>query len=228
MVARSIEFGTSEKGGNNTAVTLFTHGPVEESRELLRRWRPDFDRGVESSMWPILKRFDVDAVPALVHAARSAGPKQSDKLLLPVVDVESARLMADWLVRLKTGRRPAEAWLERYGADAALLLVPDAVGNPGSARAAAEGVLRHLAVTVPGLADLAEAQYGADAAEAVRAILAVDSAELLPPVTAPALPDWLADLPQKPEQQTILPADQTAVENFISSVSRVVREGAAA
>jgi threonine synthase len=44
----------------------------------------------------------------------------------------------------------------------------------------------------------------------------------------PALPDWLADLPQKPERQTVLPADPAAVEHFISSVSRVAREGAAA
>ncbi|HSR78212.1 MAG TPA: threonine synthase [Xanthobacteraceae bacterium] len=44
----------------------------------------------------------------------------------------------------------------------------------------------------------------------------------------PALPDWLADLPRKPERQTVLPADQAAVEHFISSVSRVAREGAAA
>jgi threonine synthase len=44
----------------------------------------------------------------------------------------------------------------------------------------------------------------------------------------PALPEWLADLPRKPERQTVLPADQTAVEHFISSVSRVAREGAAA
>ena len=44
----------------------------------------------------------------------------------------------------------------------------------------------------------------------------------------PALPEWLADLPRKPERQTVLPADQAAVEHFISSVSRVAREGAAA
>jgi threonine synthase len=44
----------------------------------------------------------------------------------------------------------------------------------------------------------------------------------------PALPEWLADLPRKPERQTVLAADQTAVEHFISSVSRVAREGAAA
>jgi threonine synthase len=44
----------------------------------------------------------------------------------------------------------------------------------------------------------------------------------------PALPDWLADLPHRPERQTVLAADLTVIEHFISSVSRVAREGAAA
>src|SRR5665647_421016 len=44
----------------------------------------------------------------------------------------------------------------------------------------------------------------------------------------PALPDWLADLPQRPERVTVLPADQAAVERFVSSASRAAREGAAA
>src|SRR5665647_3407698 len=43
----------------------------------------------------------------------------------------------------------------------------------------------------------------------------------------PALPDWLADLPQRPERVTVLPADQAAVERFVSSASRAAREGAA-
>ena len=44
----------------------------------------------------------------------------------------------------------------------------------------------------------------------------------------PALPDWLADLPKRPERVSVLPADQAAVERFISSASRAAREGAAA
>ena len=44
----------------------------------------------------------------------------------------------------------------------------------------------------------------------------------------PALPDWLADLPQRPERVTVLPADQAAVEHFVLSASRAAREGAAA
>jgi threonine synthase len=45
---------------------------------------------------------------------------------------------------------------------------------------------------------------------------------------SPALPDWLADLPQRKERVTVLPADQAAVERFVLSASRAAREGAAA
>jgi threonine synthase len=45
---------------------------------------------------------------------------------------------------------------------------------------------------------------------------------------APALPDWLADLAERPERVTVLPADQAAVERFVLSASRAAREGAAA
>ena len=44
----------------------------------------------------------------------------------------------------------------------------------------------------------------------------------------PALPDWLADLGERKERVTVLPADQAAVERFVASASRAAREGAAA
>ena len=44
----------------------------------------------------------------------------------------------------------------------------------------------------------------------------------------PPLPDWLADLAERPERVTRLPADQAAVERFILAASRAAREGAAA
>jgi threonine synthase len=44
----------------------------------------------------------------------------------------------------------------------------------------------------------------------------------------PSLPDWLADLPERRERVTVLPADQGAVERFIIAASRAVQEGAAA
>ena len=44
----------------------------------------------------------------------------------------------------------------------------------------------------------------------------------------PALPDWLSDLPERPERATAMPVDQAAIEKFISAASRAAREGAAA
>jgi len=44
----------------------------------------------------------------------------------------------------------------------------------------------------------------------------------------PKLPDWLADLPERPERVSVLPADQAAVERYVAQASRAAREGAAA
>ncbi len=45
---------------------------------------------------------------------------------------------------------------------------------------------------------------------------------------APALPEWLADLPKREERVTVLPANQAAVEKYVTSASRAAREGAVA
>jgi threonine synthase len=44
----------------------------------------------------------------------------------------------------------------------------------------------------------------------------------------PPLPEWLADLPHRPERASVLPADQGAVERLILAASRAAQEGAAA
>ncbi|HEY6996000.1 MAG TPA: threonine synthase [Xanthobacteraceae bacterium] len=44
----------------------------------------------------------------------------------------------------------------------------------------------------------------------------------------PPLPEWLADLAERPERVTTLPVDQIAVERHILSMSRAAHEGAAA
>jgi threonine synthase len=44
----------------------------------------------------------------------------------------------------------------------------------------------------------------------------------------PPLPEWLADLHERPERVATLPADQAALERHILSVSRAVHKGAAA
>jgi threonine synthase len=44
----------------------------------------------------------------------------------------------------------------------------------------------------------------------------------------PPLPEWLADLPRRPERLAALPVDQRAVEAHILSTSRAAREGVVA
>jgi threonine synthase len=44
----------------------------------------------------------------------------------------------------------------------------------------------------------------------------------------PELPEWLSDLNQRPERLASLPANQSAVENFVLRTSRAAQEGAAA
>jgi threonine synthase len=44
----------------------------------------------------------------------------------------------------------------------------------------------------------------------------------------PGLPDWLSDLPTRPEHMTVLPADQRSVEQYVLAASRAAQEGAAA
>jgi threonine synthase len=44
----------------------------------------------------------------------------------------------------------------------------------------------------------------------------------------PGLPDWLSDLPERPERATAMPVDHAAIEKFILAASRAAREGAAA
>jgi len=46
--------------------------------------------------------------------------------------------------------------------------------------------------------------------------------------TRPSLPDWLADLGERPERVQVMPADQGAIERYVASASRAAREGAAA
>ncbi|WP_329521929.1 DUF4132 domain-containing protein [Spirillospora sp. NBC_01491] len=140
-------------------------------------------------------RFELDALPVLYGHAKS-DPRGCGPLLVPFLTAEVAALMADWLVRIKKGRRHAEAWLARHGADAVPLLVPDALGRPGPRRRAAEAALRHLADRLGRPAVVAEARVHGD--EAVRAVEALLAAAPEDVVKVPQLAGWAdpAVLPQ--------------------------------
>ncbi|MER5743578.1 DUF4132 domain-containing protein [Streptomyces sp. NPDC002225] len=176
----------------------FVHGPRETVAPLLAVWDPtDLWEG-EDTLRPIAARFGPAALPLLVRAVpRQPGPLAP--LLLPFVDVQVARLMADWAVRLKSTATTARSWFARHGVAAAPLLVPDAVGRAGAARRAAEQALALIAsVHGDDVVRGAARTYGAQAAAAVEELLSVDPLERALPARMPVLPDWAdpAVLPQ--------------------------------
>jgi hypothetical protein len=170
-------------------VALMADGPEELVRPLLAEWRPT--DAWYASAWAdrLVAKYELAALPALLHLATKSAPNMAGTLL-PYGVTEVADLMADCLARLKSVRAVALAWLDRHPAVAARALVPAALGKPGPARRAAETALRlvatgghHAEVTA------AAAGYGEAAAKAVAALVGVDPVDLLP-ARIPAVPDW--------------------------------------
>ncbi|MFD4947023.1 WGR and DUF4132 domain-containing protein [Streptomyces sp. NPDC058409] len=169
---------------------VFVHGPEELVAPLLATWDPTDLWDGEDTLKPIAARFGLAALPLLLRAVPRQ-PGALAPLLLPFVDAQVARHMADWAARLKSTAATARSWFTRHGVAAAPLLVPDAVGKAGAARRAAEGALTLIA-TVHGdtvVRDAARA-YGTQAAAAVEALLAADPLERALPAKMPVLPGW--------------------------------------
>ncbi|MFI0481300.1 DUF4132 domain-containing protein [Actinomadura sp. 9N215] len=145
----------------------------------------------------VAARYELDAVPLLLDAARSA-PAEHGEILLPFLTPRIAALMADWAFRLKSMRPLAHAWFARHGTAAAVQLIPAALGPAGKARQAAQVALLHIARTEGDAAvEDAARTYGQEAAAAVAALLEADVFDLVP-VRAPKIGDWAdpALLPQ--------------------------------
>ncbi|GGX73515.1 DUF4132 domain-containing protein [Streptomyces hiroshimensis] len=180
------------------AAGLFIHLPPEQVLPLLDEWAPDPLWAAEAAFKPIVARFEVAALAPVLHAA-SRQPVTAGPLLLPFVGLGVARLMADWLIRLRSASAVARTWFLRHGTEAAALLVPDAVGKPGAARRGAEQALRLIAAEhgEQAVRNAAEA-YGRAAAEAVGELLATDPLVSALPARMPETPGWAAPvvLPQ--------------------------------
>ncbi|MFJ5881622.1 DUF4132 domain-containing protein [Kitasatospora cineracea] len=193
------------------ACQVLWQAPVEVMSPLLADWRPEeLYYGLET-LRPVLAKYGRAAVPVALRTALLR-PAQLAPLLLPVLDVAAARLMAEGLTTRKSVRTTARSWFARHGTAGALLLVPDALGEPGPRRTAAEQALR-LTASGPdgsdgsgsdgsgsGTADGGGAgalraavagRYGDAAAEAVRAVLAVDPLVGALPARLPEPPPWL-------------------------------------
>ncbi|HEX7306252.1 DUF4132 domain-containing protein [Lentzea sp.] len=177
---------------------LFVAGPDEVARPLLAGWVPADTWDSEGWGRRIAARFGLDALPALVRLA-AADPHGSGVVLLPYASPDVAALMADWLVRLKTARAHAVAWLSRHREAAARQLLPAALGAAGPARRNAEAALRHLHLHLETGVDVVAvaASVSAEAAAAVRTLIDVDPLDVLP-AKIPVVGDWAdpALLPQ--------------------------------
>jgi hypothetical protein len=176
-------------------IGLFLNGPVELTRPLVTNWR---NTTADEWMKAVIARYELDALPMVLHLAANETSSICGELLLPFYDVRVARLMADWMARLKSMRKTAATWFAWHGVPAVRLLVPDAVGALGQARTGAEAALRHVASARGDEAVMEMArEYGDEAATAVAALLAADPLEHLP-ARLPKIGDWLdpASLPQ--------------------------------
>ncbi|NGY61005.1 DUF4132 domain-containing protein [Lentzea sp. NEAU-D13] len=198
---------------------LFEAGPEALARPLLADWVPSDTWGSEGWGKRITARFGMDALPAMLRLAAS-NPHVSGVVLLPFATSEVAALMADWLVRLKTARAFAIAWLARHGEGAARLLLPPALGPAGPRRHNAEAALRHLHLET-GVDVIAIAtSHSAEAGAAIRTLIEIDPLDVLP-AKLPVIGAW-ADprlLPQVllADRATALPAD--AAKNLLTTAA---------
>ncbi|MFI0353197.1 DUF4132 domain-containing protein [Actinomadura sp. 9N407] len=206
--------------------SMFLHAPEELVRPLLPGWRPaPTGWHMQSDISGILSRFECEALDAVLAEVRSR-PQDNGDSLLPFRDVQIARLMADWLHRLKSAREIAEKWFDLHGAAAVPFLVPDALGTGKALRDRAVTALTALAGKL-GAERVVEAarHHGDEAAEAVALLLSVASPAAVPaglperPAQPPKLP-WL-DRNVLPELRlrdgSVLPLE--IVENVIGGLS---------
>ncbi|MFB4309289.1 DUF4132 domain-containing protein [Actinomadura sp. GTD37] len=163
--------------------------PEHLARPLLAEWQPKVTWDFAHSLRPIVARFETDAWDVSFRLAKQ-NPYGTGPVLMPFLSADVARLVADWLYRLKSAQRLAADWFGRHGLDAVPHLVPDALGKRVGPRRNAVNALR----TIKG--DVAEAArvHGDEAAAAVAALLAAAppaAAPAQPPYKPPPLPAWL-------------------------------------
>lgn len=206
---------------------MFKRGPEELVRPLLADWSTDPKGGWGprgDDLKALLARFELDVHHVVFPHAKADRRYGGSGALLPLLDLETAVLMAHWLSQGST-RRVAAEWLARYGADAVPFLVPDALGKARVPRDKARAALAHIASRhgVPAVVDAAR-RYGDPAAEAVEGFLAGDGARAdAEPPAKPVRPpkvDWL-DRDALPEVRLrdgrALPPE--AVENLIGALT---------
>ncbi|GLW70925.1 hypothetical protein Kpho02_32240 [Kitasatospora phosalacinea] len=174
------------------AARLLAWGPAELVLPRLAHWRPSEYRSSGIHLPRVLGRYGTAAL-RLLHLAARDRPEEVVDVLLPVLDAETAGLMAHALLELKSVRPVARSWFARHGVAGALLLVPAAVGAAGPQRRAAEHALRLVALREGAevLTAAVAQRYGERAAEAVAEVLGEGALLRTLPGRMPKPPRWL-------------------------------------
>jgi predicted DNA-binding WGR domain protein len=204
----------------NSAAFIIAFAPDELSRQVLNEWRPTVLWAVEHWLPGIAARYELEALPALLHLATHGGGAKAVETLLPFSSTEIATRMADALARLKSARTAARAWFQRHPEIAARALIPAALGKPGKPgkeRNTAEAALRTLD---PATVTKAAAEYGDKAEAGVAALLAADPLDVLP-ARIPKFPAWLdlAVLPQLVLRDGGVALPHTAVTHVVTMLA---------
>ncbi len=178
----------------------YVHTQVPEA-DCLWAWNTGIAhlRGVPLDL---VKRSGLAALPGFIASdwIRWLGEYEGgEELLLATMSYVSPRVaprLARVAARRKKYRRSTLAWLAEHAHEAALGLVPDAVGPKGEARSDAEAALLVLARRgLDGEIRAAATRYGAEALAIIEALLARDPLAI--DVAPPKRPDFLrlAELP---------------------------------
>ena len=189
---------------NDILVRTFATGTYE-IRDVVATSSPSMDIQVSSNFERLL--FDAYGRDAKSVRALMGSLAQSRRFAIsaPALQAMRALFTAD-----RADEQEAAAEIRAWMREADYCVDP----HTAVALAVAEKETRDPAVPMVVLSTAHPAKFP----EAVKAACGI----------APALPEWLADLPKREERVTVLPADQAAVEKFVVSASRAAREGAAA
>ncbi|WP_306361443.1 DUF4132 domain-containing protein [Nocardia sp. CC227C] len=173
---------------------MFGAAPVELVAPLLPEWQPRFSGSwAGQNLRMLAARFECDALHVLVPNAKSSA-YDNGPALVPFLDAEVARLMADWLVRLKSARRIARGWFARHGLSAVPYLVPDALAKRRVPREKAKAALALIAEAHGAPEVVAAARgFGDEAAAGIARLLGEGTPEVVSagPVAKPARPPKL-------------------------------------
>jgi len=147
---------------------MLATGPEERIRPLVPDWRPKYiTPRFGQYLRRIVERYEGEARPAMLYCAGLSAP-YCGEALLPYLDAEVVRLMADWMFRLKSAHHFTRDYFTGHGLATVPFLVPDAVGKARPSRRKATAALALVA-----------AEHGVDAVVKAARVFGDEPAEIV-------------------------------------------------